>query len=77
MSSAQNVDSPALQQRVSQQLKLEYQSALKRHHDPERAFSDAYERAVMLLSKATHVSKEKIRFEARMSLQTIMKDVVA
>ena len=69
------VDLQALQRSVAAQLKPPYQTLLKRGKEPVAAYAAIYERAVVLLAKATRVSKEKTRFEARDLLQEIMKEV--
>ena len=69
------VDLQELQRSVAGQLKPGYQTRFKRGKEPDAAYAATYERAVGLVAKATKMSKEKTRFEARGLLQEIMNEV--
>ena len=69
------VDLAALQQQITDQLTPKYAALLLRGQDPDTAYATSYDQAVALLAKATRVSQDKTRFEARALLQEIMNDV--
>lgn len=70
--SAPPLDMAALQKSIADQLRPKYEASLRQGRDPDEAYSTSYEQAVALLAKATHVSRDKTKFEARGPLQQIM-----
>ena len=74
-SSAVPVDLQEVWRSVAEQLKPHYQILLKRRKERVAAYAATYGRVVGLVAKATKVSKEKTRFEARGLLQEIMNEV--
>lgn len=69
------VDLAALKQQIVTQLQPKYQALLRQRQEPDKAYATTYDKAVALLARATHVSPNKTRFEARDVLQDIMNDI--
>jgi hypothetical protein len=70
--SALPVDMVALQKTIADQLRPRYEALLRQGRDPDEAYTTSYEQAVALLAKATNISQDKTKFEARGPLQQIM-----